>query len=289
MTTDDLDFAAIIAASAPAPPPPSTPQPATPQPADADADADADAEADAADDQEQADASPNTVDDYVEPVDESSITGTRLSTLKTIQTLLELHHELHQPWEHTERAARGKKAAVYGRAWANALRSHSNGQVGHYYSHVAFAHLEELIVEHGHLMQGNDEVLEKGNRDMKRFRDMTYWGGDSSKTAQSQNVTQKRYYLVTEAQDGLEAVYEERLVSVPRQEASWVACMKMQVAADMLASRRLHHAESGRQGAKKAAKRVRDAGRDDMKEEGIAKVTEQVKNYTVALTHVSGA
>ena len=71
----------------------------------------------------------------------------------------------------------GKKAAVYGRSWANALRSHSNGQVGHYYSHVAFAHFQELIEEHGHLMQGNDEVLEKGNRDMKRFRDMTFWGG----------------------------------------------------------------------------------------------------------------
>ena len=82
--------------------------------------------------------------------------------------MLELHKELHEPWAHKERAEQGKKAAVYGRSWANALRSHSNGQVGHYYSHVAFAHFQELIEEHGHLMQGNDEVLDKGNRDMKR-------------------------------------------------------------------------------------------------------------------------
>ena len=59
--------------------------------------------------------------------------------------------------------------------------------------HVAFAHLRELVVEHGHLQAGNDEVLEKGNRDMKRFRDMTYWGGDSSKEAQATKTIATRY------------------------------------------------------------------------------------------------
>ena len=102
-------------------------------------------------------------------------------------------------------------------------------------------------------------------------------------------MIQKRYYLVHEARDGCEAVYEEKLVSVPRQDASWVACMRMQVAADMLASRRPHHAETERQGARKAAKRIRDAGRDAVKAEGIADVAEQVKLHTATVTCVTGA
>ena len=78
-----------------------------------------------------------------------------------------------------------------------------------------------------------------------------------------------RYRLVSEATDGAEAVYEEVPVSMRRADASWVSCMKMQVAADLLASRRLHHQETGRQGARKAAKRARDISRDEVKAEQI--------------------
>jgi hypothetical protein len=130
---------------------------------------------------------------------------------------------------------------------------------------VAFTHLKELIVEHGHLQTGNDEVLEKGNRDMKRFRDMTYWGGDSRKEAQATKKTITRYRVVTEANDGAEAVYEPYQVEAKRQEASWVVCMKMQVAADLLAARRPHKADLHGRGKRKHAKAICDVVRDAVK------------------------
>ena len=60
-------------------------------------------------------------------------------------------------------------------------------------------------MEHGHLQQGNDEQLEKGNRDMKNFKELTYFGGNSSKEEQARKVTQTRYRFVSEAHDGEEA------------------------------------------------------------------------------------
>ena len=42
-----------------------------------------------------------------------------------------------------------------------ALRKHCNGTCGHYYMHLAYDHLDELIAEHGPFQHGNDEVLEK--------------------------------------------------------------------------------------------------------------------------------
>ena len=65
---------------------------------------------------------------------------------------------------------------------------------------------------------------------MKRYRDMTYAGGDSSKQAQAEPVMQTRFRLVHEAADGNEAVYEPYVVKTKRGEASWVACFKMEVA-----------------------------------------------------------
>ena len=43
-----------------------------------------------------------------------------------------------------------------------ALRKHCNGTCGHYYMHLAYEHLDELIFEHGPFQHGNDEILEKG-------------------------------------------------------------------------------------------------------------------------------
>lgn len=159
-----------------------------------------------------------------------------------------------------------------GGAWAIALRAHGNESCGHYYSHVCFAHLEELINEHNHFQCGNDEVLEKGNRDMKRFRDMTWWGGDSSAAGQEKKVTVTRYKLVAEAEDGQEAVYEPYAVLVDRQQASWVACMQMQVAADLLASRRPHKADERGKGKRAYAKSQNDLKRDAVKVETMKRI-----------------
>ena len=122
----------------------------------------------------------------------------------------------------------------------------------------------------------NDEVLEKGNRDMKRFRDMTWWGGDSSKEAQAAPVKQTRYRLVRSARDGMEAVYAPYEVEVAHNEASWVVCMKLQVAADILASRRPHQLEVDNAAKRQAAKRKRDEKRDSVKAESVASLATQL-------------
>lgn len=269
MTTDGLDFAALLASSGLTPPPPPRPAAPTPplpppQPA---------AGEDADDAQEVADAVIGPDDDDAEDVEDDSTTCTRLTCLKTVHTLLRLHLELHKPFPHHQRAAKGKIAQELGADWAVATRKHTNGTVGYYYSHLAFAHFAEPIEEHGHLQHGNDEVLEKGNCEMKRFRDMCYDGGDSSKEAQAgKTVMQTRYKLKREAGEGDEAEYEPYQVAVKRHEASWVSCMKMQVAADVMSSRRLHPVDSGRVEARKVAKRARDVARDLCKTENIAEI-----------------
>ena len=155
---------------------------------------------------------------------------------------------------------------------ATSLRKHGNESCGHYYSHLAFAHLKELMREHHHFQAGNDEVLEKGNRDMKRLRDMTFWGGDSSADAQAKKITATRYRVVTEAKDGEEAVYEPYTVEVTRHKASWVACMKMQVAADLLAARRPHKADERGKAKRAHAKAAQDASRDAVKMESVKRL-----------------
>jgi hypothetical protein len=72
---------------------------------------------------------------------------------------------------------------------------------------------------------------------MKRYRDMTYSGGDSSKEAQAILEKQTRFRLVREAADGVEAVYEPYFVERKRGEASWVACFQMEVAGDIIRGR----------------------------------------------------
>ena len=162
-------------------------------------------------------------------------------------------------------------AQAKGTAWAAALRKHSNGTCGHYYGHLAFAHFEELILEHGPFQHGNDEILEKGNLDMKRYRNMSYHGGDSSKAAMAAGVVQTRWRLVHEAADGIEAVYEPYSVETSRAEASWVACFKMEVAADLVRGSRPHERSlTAAMGKRKAAKAWHNSMRDKIKKEGVA-------------------
>ena len=54
----------------------------------------------------------------------------------------------------------------------------------------------------------DDDVLEKGNRDMKNFKELTWLGGKSTTVAQATKVKQTRYRLIREARDGEEAEYE---------------------------------------------------------------------------------
>ena len=63
--------------------------------------------------------------------------------------------------------------------WTEAIRAHSGNVMRHYYNHLVFAHLEELIEVHGSLQSGNDEILEKGNGDVKNDKRLTYKGGVS--------------------------------------------------------------------------------------------------------------
>ena len=70
----------------------------------------------------------------------------------------------------------------------------------------------------------------------------------------------------------MEAVYEPYTVEVKRHEASWVACMKMQVAADLLAARRPHKADERGRGKRAFAKAAKDVSRDAVKEESVKRL-----------------
>ena len=280
--TRGLDFAALLALSTD---PVDPTQPADPvPPTDAGID---DGEDEANEDEEAESASLQPQDDVVEEV-VGDIVGTRATAITCFLTLLHLQLELNTPWPDSERNARAETGQKKGASWATALRAHSNNGVGHYYMHLSFAHLKELIKEHGHLQHGNDEVLEKGNRDMKRFRDMTFWGGGSSKAAQARPVMQTRYRLVRDARDGEEAQYEPYTVSRNRQQASWVECMRMQVAADLLAVRRPHQIELDRKSARRmATKHKRSEARDAVKAEAVgvlAKASKSVPDVSPTVT-----
>ena len=113
---------------------------------------------------------------------------------------------------------------------------------------------------------------------MKRYRDMTYHGGDSSKEAQATVVKQTRFRLVREAADGNEAVYESYVVETKRGQASWIACFAMEVAGDIIRGRRPHEAQLAlKSGKRKAVKAHRDARRSIVKAETLASVDRQVK------------
>ena len=118
---------------------------------------------------------------------------------------------------------------------------------------------------------------------MKRYRDMTYHGGDSSKEARATAEKQTRFRLVREAADGNEAVYEPYTVDKKRGEASWVACFAMEVAGDIIRGRRPHEAQLAlKSGKRKAVKAHRDATRSSVKAETLASVDRKVRAKLIA-------
>lgn len=95
-------------------------------------------------------------------------------------TFLELVLELHDAWDDhdlDERERRGLAAEVLGKRWVAAVRKHSKYTCAHYYCHVAFSHLRELIVCNGHLFCGDDAILERGHQQYKRLKAICSSGG----------------------------------------------------------------------------------------------------------------
>lgn len=95
-------------------------------------------------------------------------------------SFMELVLELHEPWDdhdQDERVRRGEAAEVLGKKWVAAVRRHSKYTCAHYYCHIAFAHLRELIVCNGHLFSGDDAILERGHQQYKRLRGIISSGG----------------------------------------------------------------------------------------------------------------
>ena len=100
---------------------------------------------------------------------------------------------------------------------------------------------------------------------------MSYHGGDSSKEAQAAGVVKTRWRLLSEAANGVEAVYEPYEVKTTRAQASWVACFQMEVAADIVRGSRPHEKQlTSLIGKRKAAKSWHDSKRDKLKKEGVA-------------------
>ena len=153
------------------------------------------------DEQEEADVGIRFDGDWAEVSPDSGVVGTRATSVKCLLTFLHLLLDLNQPWVSdaagAEKKIRAKTSSRKGRNWVAAIRTHANGEIGHFYCHIAYAHLEELVLEHGYLQTVNDEVLEKGNRDMKNFRDLTWWGGSSKLQDQNTKVVQTRYRLAS--------------------------------------------------------------------------------------------
>ena len=147
--THGMNLAALLGMATGAPPATASPSPADEPPQET-IDDDIDPEGD--------------VDDTLEATPD--ICGTYLTALRGVKTLLELQLELHVPWDDDDagegRKRHGAAAKKKGREWATALRKHCNGTCGHYYMHLAYEHLGELIIEHGPFQHGNDEILEKG-------------------------------------------------------------------------------------------------------------------------------
>ena len=95
---------------------------------------------------------------------------------------------------------------------------------------------------------------------------MTYHGGDSSKEAQAAYVLQTRFWLVSEAADGVEAVYAPYEVETKRGQASWVSCFQMEVAGDIIRGKRPHEARLAALSAKwRETKAHKDSKRDSVK------------------------
>ena len=115
-----------------------------------------------------------------------NVVGDYASALKVVLALLKMQLYLHDSWDDSTdeyRRVRGEKAQELGAAWTVAARAHVGNHMRHYYNHVVFAHLAELVRLHGNLQSGNDEILEKGNRDVKDDKRLTFKGGCSGEGA----------------------------------------------------------------------------------------------------------
>ena len=64
--------------------------------------------------------------------------------------------------------------------------------------HVAFAHMEELILANGHPQNGNDEILERGNLTLKGLKGLT-WKGYSEGSQMKQERFRKKLDQVASA------------------------------------------------------------------------------------------
>ena len=218
------------------PPPPPAPSPA-PAPADAD---DTSEHGSDYEDDDVSNLIGDGDEEYLDQV--SGIVGNRETALRAILTLLRMHLELATPWSDHSMVTRLKKAPIgqaKGSAWAMAIRAHSGGVVGHYYCHVAFAHTEEILVESGHMMAGNDEVLEKGNHTIKEYKRMTFKGGTSVKGA-SAFFRQRRLRLAAKATSEEEDTYNTVFVQRARNVGVVLQAGELQLAAELITAQRKH-------------------------------------------------
>jgi hypothetical protein len=207
-------------------------------------------------------------EEYLDQV--SGIVGNRETALRAILTLLHMHLELATPWSDNTMATRLKKAPigqVKGSAWAMAIRAHSGGVVGHYYCHVAFAHIQEILVESGHMMAGNDEVLEKGNHTIKEYKRLTFKGGTRVKGT-SAFFRQRRLRLAEKATPEEEDTYTAVFVKRARHVGVVLQAGELQLAAELVTAQRKHTSITQSGAAKQAAAQRRV-------------VTEVVKTETV--------
>ena len=217
-------------------------------------------------------------DDECDEWSPDSVKGSYAQVLEALHNLLKMHLELHEAWDDDdaglERERRSIAAQKKGAGWALSLRVVAGGATGHYYMHLAFAHLKELIQLHGQLQHGNDEVLERGNLTIKNLRDMTFKGGDSADDAAP--MTQTRYRIVCGAKDGQPAVWESYTVVKPRQDSSQVAAFRMHIAQEELLAAKPYDGDTRGPAARARAATLagRRLQRDEVKTEteaGLAK------------------
>ena len=187
-----------------------------------------------------------------------------------------MHLYLHDDWDDStseKRNARGKAAHVLGAAWTVAARAHAGNSMRHYYNHIVFAHLHELIALHGNLQCGNDEILEKGNRDVKDDKRLTFKGGCSSK--EGKDVLQRAKYWKTKSIATGEQ--EEYVVTRKPMRGVMENVLRNQKTRELQAAARMHpslHQTSKVEAHNKAVR----ATREKVKAENKAMLTKAVKD-----------
>eukprot|EP00965_Chrysotila_dentata_P237326 6201833-Pleurochrysis_carterae.AAC.1 len=124
------------------------------------------------------------MDDFLPVAGEECSAGDLRSAAKVWLAVVEFNELLHTPVGDTSITARAQMGAACqakGVAWVVALRAHSGNSVAFNYMHLSAAHLGELIVRHGMLERGDDEILERDNRTAKRVKsNLLFWGGTSN-------------------------------------------------------------------------------------------------------------